>query len=85
MLRGSPFSAGTVTISPRNSKTARAPVGETAASRSQLAAPGVALAELGEVGGDADREAPVVVFPDVIEMEDARLLEDDPAARRPRR
>ena len=32
-LRGSPFSAGTVTISPRNSKTARAPLGETAAFR----------------------------------------------------
>ena len=27
-LRASPFSAGTVTISPRNSNTARAPVGD---------------------------------------------------------
>ena len=32
-LRGSPFSAGTVRISPRNSKAARAPDGETAALR----------------------------------------------------
>jgi hypothetical protein len=31
MLRGSPFSAGTVTISPRNSKAARAPEGEIVA------------------------------------------------------
>ena len=44
-----------------------------------LAAPGVALAELGQVRGDADREAPILVFPDVVEMEDAGLLEDDPA------
>ena len=32
-LRGSPFSAGTVTISPRNSKTARAPVGDTPSAK----------------------------------------------------
>ena len=32
-LRTSPFSAGTVTISPRNSNAARTPVGESEASR----------------------------------------------------
>ena len=36
-LRASPFSAGTVRISPRNSNTARAPVGEMAAALIQLA------------------------------------------------
>src|SRR5688572_23367702 len=36
-LRASPFSAGTVRISPRNSNTARAPLGEMAALRIQLA------------------------------------------------
>jgi hypothetical protein len=36
-LRGSPFSAGTVRISPRASKTARAPLGEISAFRSRLA------------------------------------------------
>src|SRR2546428_14025953 len=36
-LRSSPFSIGTVTISPRNSNAARAPVGERLASRMYFA------------------------------------------------
>ena len=36
-LRGSPFSAGTVTISPRNSNAARAPVGDSVAPRTYFA------------------------------------------------
>ena len=36
-LRGSPFSAGTVTISPRNSSATRAPEGESDASRTHFA------------------------------------------------
>ena len=36
-LRGSPFSAGTVTISPRNSNAARAPLGEIVPERTYLA------------------------------------------------
>jgi hypothetical protein len=36
-LRGSPFSAGTVRISPRASKTARAPFGEMSAFRKRFA------------------------------------------------
>ena len=55
-LRTSPFLAGTVTTSPRNSNTARLPVGEMSADRTNFDAVGEPRARLDQVGRDADLE-----------------------------
>ena len=62
-LRMSPFSAGTVTISPWISKTARAPVGEMLAFRMRLASSFSKCGRnLGKLAGKAhvDRASPVL-------------------------
>jgi hypothetical protein len=75
--RGSPFSAGTVTISPRNSSATRAPEGEIEPSRAHFAP----FAQRGRV---SRRSAFTVIgrgaaffVAGVEEVEEARLLVDE--------
>ena len=56
----SPFSAGTVTISPRNSNTARAPLGEMWLRTYFALALGEPRPRLGQLGGHADLQPPAV-------------------------
>ena len=84
-LRASPFSAGTVTISPRNSNAARAPDGDSDAFRIQLAP----LTKRARVSRRSDGTDSVIfcvgLAARIEHVQIAGLLVDDlPAARRQR-
>ena len=78
-LRGSPFSAGTVRISPRASNTARAPVGEISAFRSRLATFDEMRPHFRQIARQRHRHRLGLAGFQIVEVQRAELLVDDGA------
>ena len=78
-LRISPFSAGTVMISPCASKTARTPVGEMRPFRDFPLDVLKARPHLTHVGIDLDGHRPALSAGQVVKLDLPELLVDDPA------